>query len=76
MEKRTHKEPRGAPAVSMEQDTPTEEAEKNWSEMEKQDRGPVGAEFQGEVVVSALTLQTGPVERGLMVALALRTVQR
>lgn len=45
--------------------------------MEKQDRGRAGAEFRGEVVVSALTLQTGPVECGLMVALALRRmVQR
>lgn len=45
--------------------------------MEKQDRGCEGAEFQGEVVVSALTLQAGPVECGLMVALALRRmVQR
>lgn len=44
--------------------------------MEKQDGGRAGAECPG-VVVSALTLKTGPVGCGLMVALALRrTVQR
>lgn len=35
--------------------------EKSWAEVEKQEGGNVGAEFQG-IVDNALTLQTGPVK--------------